>query len=207
MLPARTLLCLSLGACLQAAPPVHFGAAFHLNAPLSDLKTDLHDKVGLGGSFQVSFELGDRGMVRPRLDLDAFPVSAHDRPNSNYREEVGFSAIGLGADWLYAFSGDRNRGAYGLVGLGMLQWYQTYSATDHTSHTTWYSTDHQRNRTSPWVALGLGWQVTQRVGLELRGVGSRYDAPEVGGLQAPSVEVPTTTRTAVSLQAAVNLRW
>jgi hypothetical protein len=204
---ARTLLCLTLGACLQAAPPAHFGGAVHLNVPLSDLKADLHDKLGFGGSFQVSFELGERGMVRPRVDVDYFPVSSHDRANSNYREEVGLSAFGLGADWLYAFSGDRSRGAYGLAGLGVLQWYQTFSATDHSSHTTWSSSDHKRNRTSPWLALGLGYQINPRLGVELRGVVSHYDGPEVGGLQAPSVDLPTTMRTAVSTQAALTFRW
>ena len=38
---------------------------------------------------------------------------------------------------------------------------------------------------SPWVALGLGHQATRMVGVELRGVASRYEGPDTGGLQAP----------------------
>ena len=72
---ARTLLCLALGASLQAAAPIHFGGAIHVNAPLADLKTDLNNKLGFGGSFQVSFETGERGLLRTRLDVDHFPVS------------------------------------------------------------------------------------------------------------------------------------
>jgi len=204
---ARTLLCLTLGACLQAAPPIHFGGAIHVNAPLADLKTDINDKLGFGGSFQVSFETGERGLLRTRLDVDHFPVSAYDRSGSNYREEVGLNSIGVGADWLYAFSANRNRGAYGLAGIGILQWFQTFSATDHSGNSSWSSSDTKKNRVSPWLALGLGYQVNRTVGLELRGVASRYDGPDTGGLQAPFTDVPTSRRTAVATQAVLTLRW
>jgi hypothetical protein len=204
---ARILLPLAFGVCLQASAPVHFGGSIHLNAPFSDLKTDLHDKVGFGGSFQVSFELGERALVRPRFDLDHYPVSSYDRPGSNYREEVGLNSVGLGADWLYSFSGRRNEGAYGLAGLGLLRWFQTLNATDYTHHSAWSSSDTKKNRVSPWVALGLGYQFNRVVGLELRGVASRYDGPDTGGLQAPFAEVSTTARTAVSMQTALTLCW
>lgn len=203
----RALLPLALGACLQAAAPVHFGGAFQVNAPLSNLKTDLNDKVGFGGSFQVSCELGERGFVRPRLDVDTFPVSSYDRSGSNYREEVRLNSLGVGADWLYAFSGNRNQGAYGLAGAGVLQWFQTFSATNHSNNSAWSSNDSKKNRVSPWVSLGLGYQINHLVGLELRGVASRYDGPSTAGLQAPFTEVPTSLRTAVLAQAALTLRW
>ncbi len=204
---ARTLLCLALGASLQAAAPIHFGGAIHVNAPLSDLKTDLNNKLGFGGSFQVSFETGERGLLRTRLDVDHFPVSTYDRSNSNYREEVGLNSLGVGADWLYAFSGNRNRGGYGLAGIGVLRWFQTFSATDHSGSSSWSSSDTKKNRVSPWLALGLGYQVNRTVGLELRGVASRYDGPNTGGLQAPFTDVPTSLRTAVATQAVLTLRW
>ena len=149
---ARTLLCLALGASLQAAAPIHFGGAIHVNAPLADLKTDLNNKLGFGGSFQVSFETGERGLLRTRLDVDHFPVSTYDRSNSNYREEVGLNSLGVGADWLYAFSGNRNRGGYGLAGIGVLRWFQTFSATDHSGSSSWSSSDTKKNRVSPWLA-------------------------------------------------------
>jgi hypothetical protein len=201
------LLSLALGACLQASAPVHFGCAFQVNAPLSDLKTDLNDKVGFGGSFQVSFELGERGFVRPRLDLDTFPVSSYNRSGSNYHQEVGLNSVGLGADWLYAFSGNRNQGVYGLAGIGVLQWSQTMIAADHSHDSIWSSTDTKKNRVSPWISLGLGYQINHLVGLELRGVASRYDGPTTGGLQAPFTEVPTSLRTAAVAQAVLTLRW
>ena len=207
MFHPRALLTLTLGACLQAAAPIHLGCGFQVNAPLSDLKADLNGKVGFGGSFQVSFELGECGFVRSRFDMDNFPVSSHDRRGSNYHQEVGLNSAGLGADWLYAFSGNRNQGVYGLAGFGVLQWSQTITVTNHGNTSSWSSTDFKKNRVSPWISLGVGYQITHLAGLELRGVASRYDGPDTGGLQAPFTEVPTSLRMAVVAQAALTLRW
>ena len=203
----RLLPCLALGIALQAAPPVRLGGAVHLDLPAGDLKSDLNDKPGAGISFQVAIELGRSAVLRPRLDLDHFRVSSFRRHGSNYREEVGLTSLGIGADLLFAPGGDRDRGAYGLAGAGAQRWYQNFSAHDETGSSSTSRTETRTNRLSPWAALGLGWQLNRRFGLEGREVLSSYDGPQANGLQAPFTDAPTRVRHAAVTQLAATLRW
>lgn len=203
------LLLLGLCPALGAQRPVQFGGAVSLDAPLSELKTDLNGKVGLGTSFQVTVRTGEHLWVRPRLDLDLFRVSRYHRPFSNYVQERTFFSAGAGADLLYAFDGTGRNGLYCLAGAGVLQWFQHFTITDHWDHDRSgdYSWDTRKNRVSPWAALGLGYQVNRHLGFETRAVLSQYDRPAAGGLTVPTGEVPTELRKAVNLQFAVTGRW
>jgi len=202
---------LLLGLCpaLGAQLPVQFGGAVSLDAPLSELKTDLNGKVGLGTSFQVTVRTGERLSVRPRLDLDLFRVSRYHRPFSNYVQERTFFSAGAGADLLYAFDGTAQNGLYCLAGAGVLQWFQHFTITDHWNHDQGGNnrSDTRKNRVSPWAALGLGYQVNRHLGFETRAVLSQYDRPAAGGLQVPTGEVPTELRKALNVQFAVTGRW
>jgi len=208
MVHRRLLPCLALGIALQATtPPARLGVAAHLDVPGGDLRTDLNDKPGVGASFQAGFELGRAATLRPRLDLDYYRVSSYRRPDSNYREEVGFTAVGVGADLLFAPGGDREHGPYGLAGAGAQQWFQNFSASDYSSSSSSSQADRKANRLSPWAALGLGCQLTPKLGLEVREVFSSYDGPQTQGLLAPFSDVPTRTRHAAVTQLAVTFRF
>ncbi|BDU72707.1 hypothetical protein [Mesoterricola silvestris] len=206
---SRLMPFLLLGLSLAGQRPVQFGGALSLDVPLEGLKTDLNDKVGLGTSFQVTFGGGERLAVRPRLDLEIFRVASYHRFHSDYREARTFFSAGLGADLLYAFGADARKGLYGLAGAGVLQWFQyfensyrwdAYGSESRRSHT-------RENRVSPWVALGLGYQITRNVGVETRAVLSQYDGPTAGGLASFSWETPTEVRRALIAQVAVTGRW
>jgi hypothetical protein len=187
--------CLSL----SAAGPVHYGFSVHANIPMSDLDKDLNGKVGGGASFQVSIETSERTILRPRLDLDTFPVSERDRPNdSSVRERVDLGSVGIGADYLYSFSGRNDHGCYVLGGVGVQRWIQTFSHRDDSDNDFWHNDDTVRNRTSLYVALGTGYQFTSVVGLEARVVGSKYDA---------SVNGSSGSRNAIVSQLALTCRW
>ena len=196
----RGLLGLALLPCLTLAAegPVHFGFSVHANIPLSDLDTDLHGKVGFGGSFQVPIETSDCTILRPRVDLDAYPVSEQARPNSTFRDRVDLGSVGIGVDFLYAFSGRNDQGLYGLGGVGVQRWLQTTSSRDTDGNDTWHRDDTVRNRTTPWLALGAGYQVNPTIGLEARAVGSKYNAIRAG---------TSGTRTAIVTQLALTCRW
>jgi hypothetical protein len=183
---------------LAAAVPVHYGFSAHLNFPGSDLNQDLNGKVGVGGSFQTSIEASDRLIARPRVDLDAFPVYEKDRPNSTYRDRVDLGSVGIGVDFLYSFSGRNDQGVYGLGGVGVQRWIQTRSSRNTDGHHDWSNDDTVRNRTSPWLALGVGYQFSRIVGLEARAVGSKYNA---------ILEGTSGSRTAVVSQLALTCRW
>ena len=183
---------------LAAAGPVHYGFSAHVNFPMSDLDHDLNGKVGAGGSFQVSIETSDHTIVRPRLDLDAFPVSEKDRPNSTFRDKVDLGAVGIGADFLYSFSGRNDQGVYGLGGVGVQRWIQTHSSRNTSGNDYWHNDDTVGNRTSPWLALGVGYQFNPIVGLEARTVGSKYNA---------LLDGTSGSRTAVVTQLALTCRW
>jgi len=196
----RGLLGFALVPCLSlsAAGPVHYGFSAHLNFPMADLDKDLNGKVGAGGSFQVSIETSDRTIVRPRLDLDTFPVSEKDRANDpDIRDRVDLGSVGIGADFLYSFSGRNDHGCYALGGVGVQRWIQTFSHRNNNNY-YWSNDDTVRNRTSLYLALGTGYQFTSVVGLEARVVGSKYDA---------SVNGSRGTRTAVVPQLALTCRW
>jgi len=197
----RGLLGFALVPCLSlsAAGPVHYGFSVHANFPMSDLHKDLNGKVGGGASFQVSIETSDRTIVRPRLDLDTFPVSEKDRPSDpDVRERVDLGSVGVGADFLYSFSGRNDHGCYALGGVGVQRWIQTFSHRDTSGNDFWHNDDTVRNRTILYLALGTGYQFTPVVGLEARVVGSKYDA---------SVNGTRGTRTAVVPQLALTCRW
>ncbi len=187
------------GLSLAAANPVHYGFSAQVNFPLADLDTDIHGKVGAGASFQVSIETSGRTIIRPRLDIDTFPVSEHARPFTTFRDRVDLSSVGLGADFLYSFNGRNDQGLYGLGGIGVQRWIQSRSSRDTESHwDTWHNDDTLHNRTTPWLALGLGYQFNPIVGLETRFVGSKYDALDI---------TTSGTRTAVVGQLALTCRW
>jgi hypothetical protein len=200
-------LLLAAGGTLQARDDVRFGAALALDVPCGDLKADLNDKPGLGGAFQVTFRVAPRVLFRPRVDLDLFQVSSYRENGDDTRVRNDLGSAGLGADLLYSFSGNPDRGPYGLAGLGALRWFQTYTTTSHDGGTDSASNDTHRNRASAWAALGLGYQLNRWVGLELRSTASSYDSPAQGGLTAPLGQQPTNTRTAVITQLAVTGRW
>jgi hypothetical protein len=206
---AISFLLLGLGAALMAQQPVQFGGAVSLDAPLSNLRTDLNDKGGIGTSFQVSIGAGEHLSVRPRLDLEFFRVSRYHRLFSNYVQERTFYSAGTGADLLYAFDGNGGRGFYCLAGVGVLQWFQHSTRTEIWNHDEGDGnrSDTRDNRVSLWAALGLGYQLNRHLGFEARAVFSRYDGPPAGGLQANTGEVPTEGRKALILQFAVTGRW
>lgn len=192
---------------LSAAVPVHYGFSAHVNAPMSDLHSDIDGKLGVGGSFQVSFETSDRVIVRPRLDVDVFPVEERRRSGTNYRERIDLGSVGIGADVLYAFSGRNDQGLYGLGGVGLVRWSQVYSTRNTSGTHTWDEDDTDRSRVSPWVALGLGYQINRIVGVEWRTVGSKYDGPKSGDFNPATAGVPKESKTAVVSQVAVTCRW
>jgi hypothetical protein len=199
-MPRLGLTALVLLPCLSlpAAGPVHYGFSAHVDFPMSNLDTDLNGKVGAGASFQVSIETSERTIIRPRVDLDVFPVSEHNRPDSTFRDRVDLGSLGVGADFLYAFSGQNSHGLYGLGGVGLQRWVETWSSYDTEGHRGWERDDSVGNRTSPWLAVGLGYQFNPIVGLEGRVVGSHYDA----------ISADTSgTRTAVVTQVALTCRW
>jgi hypothetical protein len=196
----RGLLGFALLPCLALAAegPVHFGFSAHVNFPMSNLDTDLHGKVGAGASFQVPIETSAHTIVRPRLDFDVFPVSERDRPNSTFRDRVDLQSVGIGADFLYSFSGRNDQGPYGLGGLGVQKWFQTHSSRDTDGHDYWHHDDTVRNRFTPWLALGAGFQFNPTIGLEARAVGSKYNALLAG---------TSGTRTAIVTQLALTCHW
>jgi hypothetical protein len=183
---------------LAAGQSPHFGFSVHADLPMSDLKQDIDGKVGYGASFQVSIETSDRTIFRPRIDVDAFPVSEQDRPNSTFEDRTDLGSVGIGADLIYSFSGRNDQGAYGLGGVGVQRWLQTSSSRDTDGYHAWHNNDTVRNRTTPYLALGVGYQFNPTVGLEARAVGSKYDALVAG---------TAGTRTAVVTQVALTCRW
>lgn len=183
---------------LIAQRPVHYGFSAHVNIPMADLDQDLHGKVGAGGSFQISIETSDRTIMRPRIDLDFFPVSEEDRPNSTYRDRVDLGSVGLGADFLYSFSGTNDHGVYGLGGVGIQRWLQSRSSRDTDGHDYWHNDDTVSNRNTPWLAVGAGYQFNSVVGLEGRVVGSKYNAFRGN---------TSGSRTAMVTQVALTCRW
>jgi hypothetical protein len=194
---------------LHAASPVRYGCSVQANVPLSDLKTDVNGKLGGGASFQVTFDAGERLQVRPRFDVDFYRVSDYHRSGSHYEESNNLFSVGVGADLLYTFTGTKDRGSYGLVGAGILQWTQNFTVSDRWDHDNhyWDDVETKKNRVSPWIAAGVGYQFNRMVGVEARAVMSQYDSPTEGGLSNMSSDVPTDTRTAVTAQAAVTFRW
>ncbi len=196
----RGLLGFALLPCLTlaAGDSPHFGFSAHANFPMSQLHQDLNGKVGYGAGFQVSIETSDHTIIRPRVDVDIFPISERDRPNSSYRDRVDLGTVGIGADFLYAFSGRNDQGAYGLGGVGVQRWLQTRSSRDTDGDHIYHEDDTVKNRTTPYVALGVGYQFNSVVGMEARAVGSKYNA---------LMEGTSGTRTAVVTQLALTCRW
>ncbi len=192
---------------LSAGVPVHYGFSAQINAPMSELHSDIDGKPGLGGSFQVSFETSDRVIIRPRVDIDVYPLAERRRTGTSIRERIDLGSVGIGADVLYAFSGRNDQGFYGLGGVGLLRWTQTYSTRDTSGHHGWDEDDTDRSRVSPWVALGVGYQFNRIVGLEWRTVGSKYDGPKESGFSPTTAGVPKESKTAVVSQVAVTCRW
>jgi len=194
---------------LAAENPVHYGFSVQMDVPLSNIKTDLNGKLGGGLGFQVTVDTSARSQVRGRFDIDVFRVSDYHRSNSNYEEHSTMSSIAIGAEGLFALEGSRTRGAYALVGGGILRWEQSWSASDHWHNygNTWSDHESKRNRVSPWVSAGMGYQFNKLFSLEVRAMGSQYDGPKIGGLSNLDSEVPTETRTAVSTQLAGVFRW
>ena len=186
------------GLSLSAAGPIHYGFSVRGNIPMSDLDSDINGKIGVGASFQVSIETSQRTILRPRLDLDNFPVSEHDRPNSSKRDRVDLSSVGLGVDYLYSLSGRNDQGMYVLGGAGIQHWVQTRSSRDTSGWDYWHDDDTAGNRNSLWLAAGAGYQFTSVVGVEGRIVGSKYDGGVVNG---------SGTRTALVTQVALTCRW
>ena len=183
---------------LAAAGPVHYGFSAQVNFPMADLDKDINGKVGVGASFQVPIETSGRTIIRPRIDLDTFPVSEKDRPNTNIRDRVDLGSVGLGTDFLYSFSGRNDQGVYGLGGVGVQRWIQTLTSRNTSGHDYWRSDDTVGNHTSAYLALGAGYQFNAVVGLEARAVGSNYRA---------LVDGTVGTRTAVVTQLALTCRW
>lgn len=195
----RTLvLALAMGTWVSAEPPVLFGFSVQVDVPLSDLKTDLNGKVGAGGSFQVAIALGRGLTLRPRADVDAFPVSERARGGTDYRDRLDLGSWGIGVDFLVAPGGRRDHGFYGLGGLGVQHWVGIHSSLNTSGTHVWHRDDATHGRTSPWGALGLGFQCSRLVGLEIRCVGSTCDAQGTD---------EHGSRSAVVLQTATTFRW
>lgn len=181
-----------------------YGFSVQLNTPMGDLRDDTNKSAGLGASLLAQWNL-DRGhALRPRLDLNVFNVSEYEPSHSNYRESRNLSAVALGLDYLYYFSGTP-RGLYITGGAGITRWDLSYTTSDKVGNTYSSSYDHNKNTTSLSLAGGLGWQFTRVIGLEARLMHAPYKSFDLNN--------PTsTTRTDVNregnyLQIAGTFRW
>lgn len=174
---------LALGALLLAgtlaqAEEPRFGVQVHGNIPTGDLKDAVDSKLGVGGGAQVTFDLGDGHMLRPRLDYTFFPEATVKA----IRNKVNSLAIGADYQW---FPAGRPEGLYVTGGLALHHW----KAEGSVGGLSFSETSNK-----PGFAAGVGFNFNPSFGAELRAVSTKYGTG-------------TKDATATLLQAGVTLRF
>jgi hypothetical protein len=195
------------GPALQAGDRPLFGGAVHVNLPVSELKSDAHDRVGFGAAFHVAVDLGGGHLLRPRLDVDTYRVKGAYDSGSDHQATLDLSGVGLGVDYLHHFGGRADRGLYALAGLGVKRWSVDYGSYDRQGDTVTTASTDARRRTSLEAALGLGYQVKAWFGLEARYTHSRYEGTEGVRLYESTPNSPAASRDAGAFQVAATFRW
>ncbi len=200
-----TLAVLVAAPSLYAGDKVKYGFEAFLSHPTGDLKTDTNNKVGGGLAFQVSFDLGNGYMVRPRLEGGIYSVQYHEHPNSDDSDRTTLSHVGLGCDYLYSFGGDVNKGLYFTSGLSVQRWSVNMNTTINSGHTTTQSVSH--TRTSLGTFAGAGYQFKRWFGLEGRYFASGYEGVAGSPLYQANTSGAGVHRTAGAFQVATTFRW
>lgn len=190
---------------LLAGDRTKIGGAVSLNLPLGDLKTDTHDKPGLGAAFQVTFDLGAGHAIRPRADLKGYQVQVSRRAGTDAWASTELVGLGVGVDYLHYFAGRTDRGLYAVAGLNLQHWEVAFTSYDadlssHTAQST-------HRKTTLGGALGLGYQVTTWFGVEARYTHARYEGAQGLSLADSTPGSPATGRTAAALELAATFRW
>lgn len=202
-----TLVLALAGPALRGGDRPLFGGAIHANAPLSELKSDTHGRLGGGAAFQVTFDLGHGHLLRPQLGVDATRAKGALDSGSDHQETIDLTGVGLGVDYLYHPGGRRDAGLYLLAGLGVKRWSVDYGTMDRQGTTTTTSTTEARRHTSLAASLGVGYQVTAWLGLEARLSHSRYEGTTGVRLSGSTPDSPAAVRAANTFQVGATFRW
>lgn len=159
---------------------VRAGVAAGLAFPTGDLKRELKDHPGLVLAFNLPIDFGKGRILRPRAELQVFPVSDYATYDSAqgrwYRESRSLNSFTLGADYLHYLSGKTFRGWYVLGGAGIQGWWETKTVYD-SRYWDWGREDshNSHNRTGLALDLGVGYQFNRGFGLELRAVHAPFE--------------------------------
>ena len=158
MKPRTAMLCLILAAPALQADENALGLQLTLTRPQGDLKTVLDGKSALGFGLHSLGEIGGGEALVYRFDLVRFKRSEAD-------VELRLSELRLGVDWQYYFKGRVGKGAYGLAAFGVGWGTLDLKVADYRDNQT---------KASFSLGAGLGYLVTDNVGVEVRYTSMKY---------------------------------
>jgi opacity protein-like surface antigen len=162
---------------LSAQEAVRFGLQAGLNLPQSDLREAVDSKVGFSIGAQVTFDLRDCHMLRPRLDYAWFPEYMESSAGGSVSTK--FTRTSLGVDYIYFMDG-KPQGFYVTAGIAAVQW----KAEANFSISGFGSGSDSETTNKLGLAAGLGYQFNKTVGADLRYLKGRAWERDVDMIQA-----------------------
>jgi hypothetical protein len=206
------------------SPRYHFGFGFSFTQPSGDLRSDTDSQPGFGFSMDMPMDFGRGQVLRPRFDVVVHSVkSATYGPvppagtyfSTSYGwDSATLSRVGLGMDYLHYLSGSASRGAYLLAGISVDSWNLDLGGDHHTAFlvtgpggATVRTDAFQQASSSFGGSLGVGFQMSRRLGFEFRLHQSQYrlsDVVDAGNLALAS---QTRWRKAADAEFGMTFRW
>jgi len=138
------------------------GVRVHGMLPMGDLLSQTDGQLGFGGAVFAALPVSSSLMLRPLIGFQYIP-KGDTLGFAGTKTTVG--ALDFMVDALWYPSDDPERGAYLIASVGGHQW--RVSAVGTTPSTL--------NATRLGVNGGIGYQLTPRLGLEVRGFWSPID--------------------------------
>jgi hypothetical protein len=108
------ILALLTASVLQAGD-TKYGLQATLSFPQSDLGDTVNNKMGYGIGAHMLFDLDNGHAIMPRLDYQSYSGTSDNF--WEFKADTKITAISLGAEYNYFFSGKANQGAY--IGGGL----------------------------------------------------------------------------------------
>lgn len=173
------LLTLSLAGSEEPKP---WGANVGVAIPQGDLKEFLGNKPGfkVGGAYQLGFKGGH--VLRPRAEYVYFKGEQNTAGQSRDTKVVG---LGLGADYLFYPGGNPGSGFYLTAGLGFTHWTAEYAYGSSTyvppylvvgASAAAIKVQLDDSNDSADYGAGVGFQINENLGVELRYDTSEFDS-------------------------------
>ncbi len=180
-------------------PRFHFGFGFHFSQPMSDLKTDTDSQPGFGFSLNMPMDYGRGHVLRPRWDITVHSIPAK-RTLTEVRDS-NLTNMTLGLDYQYYLSHNIRTGPYLVAGVGVDFWSRERDSSSYNGYGDWYDNRHLESSTSFCTSIGMGFQFSRGMAIEVRASQSQYRFTE--SLYATN----SSNRTAVNVQTGLQFRW